>query len=129
MRRRFLLLGLSFALLGASQAEEGRGPRIRVDPTTFDFGKVRPGHTLRKEFRLRNLGDERLVIERVSHSCTCTGAEIDEMSLEPGAATPLRVGLRTPRDPGPVKGSVLIRSNDQKTPLFEIQLVATVVEE
>ena len=48
------------------------GPRIRVEPESFDFGRVRPRSTLRKAFRLRNLGDRELVIERISKSCGCS---------------------------------------------------------
>jgi len=89
---------------------------------------VRPGRSLRKEFRLRNLGDQPLVIERVSRSCRCTSAEVEESTLEPGASTPLRVGLETPGVPGRVEERVLLRSNDPDTPLLEIRLLATVVE-
>lgn len=128
MRSLFTVVGLCLALGGTAPAGEAEGPRIRVDPTTFDFGKVRPGRSLRKEFRLRNLGDEPLVIERISKSCRCTSAEVEELFLKPGASTPLRVGLETPRVPGRVEERVLLRSNDPDTPLLEIRLLATVVE-
>jgi len=120
---------LLLALGAPALAEEARGPRIRVEPTTFDFGKVRPGHALRREFRVRNLGDQPLVIERISRSCRCTSAETDVSTLEPGASTPLRVGLETPRKAGPVEERVVIRTNDPETPLLELRLLATVVEE
>ncbi len=129
MRRLLTLAGLCLALGGTSLAEEAHGPRIRVDPTTFDFGKVRPGRLLRKEFRLRNLGDQTLVIERISKSCRCTSAETKESTLEPGGATSLRIGLETPGFPGRVEERVLLRSNDPDTPLLEIRLLATVVED
>jgi len=128
VRSLFAVVGLCLALGGTALAEEAEGPRIRVDPTTFDFGKVRPGRSLRKEFRLRNLGDEPLVIERISKSCRCTSAEVEEPFLKPGASTPLRVGLETPGVPGRVEERVLLRSNDPDTPLLEIRLLATVVE-
>lgn len=129
MRGLVALVGLALALGGAALAEEAEGPRIRVDPIAFDFGKVRPERSLRKEFRLRNLGDQPLVIERVSRSCRCTSAEVEESTLEPGGSTPLRVGLETPAVPGQVEERVLLRSNDPDTPLLEIRLLATVVED
>ncbi len=129
MRRLLALVGVCVALGGTGLAEEAHGPRIRVDPTTFDFGRVRPGRSLRKEFRLRNLGDQPLVIERISRSCRCTSAETEESTLEPGASTPLRIGLETPDFAGRVEERVLLRSNDPDTPLLEIRLLATVVEE
>jgi hypothetical protein len=131
VRRRRALLG-TFVLLGAAAnvaSEDAAGPRIRVEPTTFDFGRVLPRRTLRKEFRLRNLGDEELVIERVSRSCRCTEAVADERSLEPGASTPLRVKLETRSSTGRMEERVLLSSNDRETPLLEILLRATVVAE
>ena len=127
MRRLLALTGFCLALGGTTLAQEAEGPRIRVEPTTFDFGKVRPGRSLRKEFRLRNLGDRPLVIERVSRSCRCTSAEVEEATLAPGQSTPLRVGLETPERSGPLEEQVLVRSNDPETPLLEIRLLATVV--
>jgi hypothetical protein len=117
------------ALLFATtpSAEEARGPRIRVEPDHFDFGRVIPGRTVRKEFRLRNLGDRELVIERISRSCGCTEATAGAATLAPGGATSLLVELRTRRTPGEIKERVLLRSNDPETPVLEIRLGATVV--
>jgi hypothetical protein len=111
------------------RAEEARGPRIRVEPRSFDFGRVLPRRTLRKEFRLRNLGDETLVVGRISRSCRCTGAIVEDEALAPGEATALRIWLETPGATGPLEQRVVVRSNDPQTPLLELVLRATVVEE
>jgi hypothetical protein len=129
VRRGGVLLG-AFVLLAATvSAEETAGPRIRVEPTTFDFGRVLPRRMLRKEFRLRNLGDETLVIERISRSCRCTEAVAEEHELLPGGSTPLRVELDTRDSSGSIEEQVLLSSNDPETPLLKILLRATVVAE
>jgi hypothetical protein len=125
---RGLLVALVVLLSTASVAEEPQGPRIRVEPESFDFGDVLPGRTVRREFRLRNVGDETLVIERISRSCGCTEASTGVSTLEPGESTALVVRLRTPHAPGPVEEQVVVRSSDPETPLLEIRLAATVVE-
>jgi hypothetical protein len=84
---------------------------------------------LRKEFRLRNLGDETLVIERISRSCRCTEAVAEEHELLPGGSTPLRVELDTRDSSGSIEEQVLLSSNDPETPLLKILLRATVVAE
>ena len=128
---RFVLLaGVAAAVLGAAGTaapQDVTGPRVRVEPEAFDFGKVKPGRTLRKDFRLRNIGDRDLVIERISKSCRCTRAETDTSTLTPGASTALRVEIQTPASPGEVELRVLVRSNDPETPSLEVLLRATVV--
>ena len=56
-------------------AAAARAPRIAVEPPAFDFGSALPEKRSQKEFTLRNLGDEDLVIENVSTTCGCTVAE------------------------------------------------------
>ena len=130
MRHRLLRLGVALLLLAATApAEEATGPRIRVEPTAFDFGRVLPRRTVRKEFRLRNLGDRALVIEKISWSCGCTDAVAEEATLAPGDSTPLLGRLNTRSAAGPIEESVLLRSNDPEIPLLEVVLRATVVAE
>jgi hypothetical protein len=129
MRGLGVLLVLALAAATAVAADGPGPPRIRVDPEGFDFGRVLTGRTLRKEFRLRNLGTGDLVIERVSKSCGCTEAAVEATTLEPGESTPLVVKLSTPSRARKVEEQVLLRSNDPRTPLLEIRLSATVEEE
>jgi hypothetical protein len=129
MRGRGVLLAVALVLATTVLGEEARGPRIRVEPESFDFGKVLPDRTLRKEFRLRNLGDEALVIERISKSCGCTAAATEVSTLAPGESTPLRVTVETRTASGTIEHEVLVQSNDSKTPTLKIRLRATVVTE
>ncbi len=103
------------------------GPAIRVDPDGFDFGRARPHRGLRKTFTLRNAGDQDLILRRPRTSCGCTVAELSASRLEPGCSTPLTVTLSTGRSRGPIEKSVVVPSNDPKTPLLEIKLRAVVV--
>jgi hypothetical protein len=116
-------------LAPAAALGEGQGPRIRVEPESFDFGRVRQRRTLRKAFRLLNLGEAPLVIERISRSCGCTQATTDVDTLQPGESTPLRVTVETRTSQGPIENSVLLRSNDPETPTLRVRLRATVVAE
>jgi hypothetical protein len=123
--RRLALVALGSLLLGGAAAETG--PRIRVEPASFDFGRVQPHRTLRKDFRLLNLGDARLEISRISKTCACTRAVADEMTLEPGESTPLHVEIETRDASGRIEQRVLVRSNDPETPRLEVRVSATVV--
>ena len=85
MSRGFLLVAAALLLCGAVKDETpaARGPVIRVEPAGFDFGSVLPGKTLRKEFRLRNAGDQDLVLQKVRTSCGCTVGELARTTLAP----------------------------------------------
>lgn len=109
-------------------AAEQKAPRISVEPEAFDFGKVLPDKTLRREFTLRNFGDSELVIESVSTTCGCTAALASDKRLKPGGSTPLSVTLETRRYSGRIERQVLVRSNDPKTPLLTVKVSATVAE-
>lgn len=120
-------------LLSPLRAEEGKkappakGPRISVEPTSFDFGKAVPNRTLQKEFSIRNFGSEDLVIESVSTTCGCTAALMDSKLVKPGGTTPLRVSLETRNYSGRVVRSVMVRSNDPVSTLLEVKVEVTVV--
>ena len=101
-------------------------PSIRVEPDGFDFGKTLPGKTLSKEFALRNFGDAELVLEGVTTTCGCTAAITAEKTVPPGGSTQLRVTFETRTYVGKVQREVLVRSNDPKTPVLTLKLMANV---
>jgi hypothetical protein len=105
------------------------GPRIRVEPATFDFGRATQNKTLNKEFSIRNFGTTDLVIESVSTTCGCTAALLDDKVIKPGGTAPLRVSLETRAARGRIVRSVMVRSNDPATELFEVKVEATVEPE
>jgi hypothetical protein len=124
---------LAVFLVGPAPAQEkdqkagaAAGPRIRVEPPSFDFGKAAQNKTLKKEFSIRNFGREDLVIESVSTTCGCTAALMDSKVVKPGGTTPLRVSLETRAYHGHVQRSVLVRSNDPEAGTIEVKVEATV---
>jgi hypothetical protein len=123
-------VALGLALLVAAAAAAGErapgGPRIRVEPEGFDFGRTLPNRTLSKEFSIRNFGDKDLFIEGVSTSCGCTVADGYARTVKPGGTTPLRVTLETRSYSGKVERQVLVRSNDATTPVLTLRVTATV---
>jgi hypothetical protein len=83
---------------------------LAAAPAAFDFGRVLPGRTLLKEFRLSNLGAQPLVIESVTTDCGCMVAGEYDRRLAPGASTSLRVQLTTPAQPGRLVRTVVVRT-------------------
>ena len=106
-----------------------RAPRIAVEPAAFDFGHLRPGHRVQRQFVVKNFGSAELEISGVSTTCGCTAALLDRKTIKPGRAATLRVTFDTRDDKGKVARSVLIESNDPARPKLELKLEATVTAE
>jgi hypothetical protein len=119
---------LSAAVLGAADAKPAPagGPRLAVEPASFDFGKAVQNKTLQKEFAIKNFGDADLVLDSVSTSCGCTVAEGYSKVVKPGESTRLNVSLQTRTSTGKLQKSVLIKTNDPTKALYELKLEATV---
>jgi Protein of unknown function (DUF1573) len=136
--KKVMLCALALGLLAPAGAQEQRkpvppgvkaeteGPRIAVEPASFDFGKAMQNKTLSKEFSIKNYGNQDLVIENVSTTCGCTVAEGYARRIKPGESTPLRVSLETRAYKGKVERDVLVRSNDAATSLLKVRVEAMV---
>jgi hypothetical protein len=122
------LVASSLAWAGDEKpAASAKGPRIAVEPASFDFGKALQNKSLQKEFSVRNYGSEDLTIAGVSTTCGCTAALTESKTVKPGGSTPLRVTLDTRTYSGRLVRKVLVRSNDPAKPLLEVQVEANVV--
>ena len=122
------LLALAVAARAGADAPAlpANAPRIVVEPASFDFGTVRPAGEVQKEFLIRNHGRAELVIASISTTCGCTAALSESKTVKPGGSTALRVTLTAPPEPGKIRKSVLIKSNDPARPSLEVKIVATV---
>jgi hypothetical protein len=96
-----------------------------AEPAGFDFGRVLPAHSVQKEFRLRNLGRQPVVIENVATDCGCMVVGEYAKELPAGGSTPLTVLLHTPPQPGLVQRTVVVRTPGGNLPL---PIRATVVD-
>jgi hypothetical protein len=114
-------------LAPGARADGASGPRLAVEPASFDFGNVRPEKRLLKELMLRNFGDAVLEIKKVSTTCGCTVAGAYEARVAPGASTTLRIAFTTPPVAGRTEQTVTIESNDPERPKVDVKVGATVV--
>jgi hypothetical protein len=136
MKRSLLWTFVAVAWVGAAGAQQASpqpkasaipvGPRITIEPLSFDFGPALQDKTLTKEFLIKNFGSSDLVIESVSTTCGCTVGHLDTRTLKPGMSVPLRVSLETRNYPGALQRAVLVRSNDPTKALFEVRVQAQV---
>jgi hypothetical protein len=102
-------------------------PRIVIEPAIQDLGEV-PQQPLELTYTVRNEGGSPLKIERVSTSCGCTQATVDQDTLAPGESTQLRVVLDPTEDNlyGNLLRVIYIRSNDPANPEVEVEFRVTI---
>lgn len=62
---------------------------------TVDFGRVREGERVMREFMVRNAGDKAMVITKLDLSCGCVEAEYPKQPLMPGEERAVKFTLDT----------------------------------
>lgn len=77
----------------------------------YDFGKVKEGDTVSHIFKLRNTGDEPLIIYKSAGSCDCIGAFASGESIMPDSTGEISVYFKTKGRKGPQKRTVEIVTN------------------
>lgn len=102
-------------------------PQIVVEPAAQDLGEV-PQQPLDLSYTVWNQGGSPLQIEKVSVSCGCTNATVDQETIPPGKSTQLRVTLDPTEDDlyGNLVRVIYIRSNDPDTPEAEAEFRVTI---
>lgn len=101
-----------------TQPVDPDAPRVKVEPTTFDFGEVWEGAPARQEFKVTNVGHQPLTLA-VKTSCGCTPATRPKSPLAPGESCTFTVEYTTTYV-GPAQKVATLHSNDPVTPTITI---------
>lgn len=128
MSRRAAALAVACAgLWGAAPvAAEGAQPRLVLDTTHIDLGKVTGPAPVRATFPLRNTGDAPLEIQDLRASCGCIAALLSTPVLQPGEQGEVAVSLDPTRVSDRRTKIVTVYSNDPQRPVVYLKLSATV---
>lgn len=99
-------------------------PRIVADKDSLNLGHVKPGSSVVAFFRLSNQGGAVLRLDQPTASCGCTAPSLKVTELGPGAQTELEVRFQVPADPGPLRHSIYVPTNDPANPRLTLTLFA-----
>jgi hypothetical protein len=110
IRINYLLLTLACVLNFNSYAFAA--PRLQLLEDAYNFGVVNQGEVVKKEFVLKNTGDQSLRIDRIVPACGCTVSTLEKNELAPGDQTSIQVALDTSGFSGAKIKTVRIYSND-----------------
>lgn len=106
----FFIFSIVFSIIAFAQ------PKLEVvGGDTYNWGDVSPADSpLKAKVKIKNAGNEKLIINRVKPTCGCTTAPLGKDQLNPGEVTELDITLRVSQTSGNVHKVINIYSNDPK---------------
>lgn len=121
----WMVCAIAIGLLPAGAAG-ANGPKIEIEPKCVDFGKQPKGVRLKGTFKLRNIGDQRLVISSVTSSCGCTAARHRRMEIDPGQEQLLEFSVDTSSY---IDSTIKLTSNEPGRPRVMLPIRITVLRQ
>ena len=108
-------------------ADLARSPRLVLDKSDHDFGRLEAGQQLTAHFVVRNAGKSPLVLGALTSACYCVGYKTPPAPIAPGQSAPVDL-VYAPRQLGTAADAVVLHSNDvTATGDAKLTLRATVV--
>jgi hypothetical protein len=84
-----------FLLLLLSSFSSQSQPQMQWEQTKHNFGAVKRGEVLRKEFLVKNNGTAPLLLQKAEVSCSCTSVELDTAPVMPGQTGKVTIVFNT----------------------------------
>jgi hypothetical protein len=89
----------------------GEIPKVKFETPIYDFGKIRAGEDIRKDFVFTNTGNGKLEILKVRPSCGCTTAGDHDKIVDPGKTGKIPIKVGTTNFSGPITKTVTVSTN------------------
>ena len=102
------------------------GPRLKFDKAVIDFGKVGPESKSTGEIKITNAGVGTLKITKVEQCCGVV-ARLDKYEYAPGESGTLKVTYNATAEIGAFKGTLYVKSNDNKNPNAKLNVKSEIV--
>ena len=104
--------------------ESAKAPRLSLNQTALDFGRVGQNKETTREVTVTNLGQSVLELRSIQGNCTCITTESDKQSLKTGQSATVRISFNPQDRKGTQQKSVTIYSNDPKDPVQRLVFTA-----
>ncbi len=105
--------------------------RLVVSSSSIDFGDIdQGGGAVETTVEVSNAGGRTLEIYRLSTSCGCTTAQMDQSPLAPGDKRTLTIRFDPmvhPDESGPIARAVYLQSSDSQQPEVVIDITGNVI--
>ncbi len=125
--KMLILVLVSAALFSPFLATaQEKGPRIKFEKTTHDFGKIPENKIFEYSFKFINEGDAALEIKDTESSCGCTEVKVDNNIIEAGKSGEIKATLNPIGKRGKIKKTISVMTNDAANPKITLTLIAEV---
>ncbi len=101
---------------GVKGPPSGPAPKVVVDQTTYDFGKLDMAAKGSHDFLFRNEGDAPLKLASGGTSCRCTMSELGKDVIPPGGSAKVTITWKPIDKAGPYQQTAKIVTNDPARP-------------
>ncbi|XOV90909.1 MAG: DUF1573 domain-containing protein [Bacteroidota bacterium] len=126
MKELFIVSTIEEYFPPMTDAEKQNAPRLAIDKTNYDFGRLAEGNIAKTTFQISNTGNTPLNIRETRGNCGCTVSSIPKKDLKPGESIPLTVSFDSSGRKGRQYKTVTIFSNDPTEPTQMISIRAEV---
>lgn len=114
----FALIGLfaTTTMVAQNSDADAAGPKMEVESTTYDFGKIPQGIPAKHKFSITNSGNEPLIVQNVQKTCGCTVTDWTKDPIMPGESGYVTAQYNAARM-GNFKKPITVVSNASNSPL------------
>lgn len=119
------ILALSAIAFAQENAPSTGAPKLKLEASSHDFGRVAEGSQVKHVFKVRNEGKAELIIKNVSPACGCTASDFTRQ-LAPGQEGQITLSVNTAGMAGKTERYADVISNDPKEPFQKLWLYLTV---
>jgi hypothetical protein len=95
---------------------EADGPKMNVEESTYNFGKIPQGIPAKHKFGITNTGNEPLIIQNVQKTCGCTVTDWTKDPIMPGESGYVTAQYNAARM-GNFKKPITVVSNATNSPM------------
>ncbi|MFG0252986.1 MAG: DUF1573 domain-containing protein [Phycisphaerales bacterium JB038] len=110
-----------------SRPIETKLPKIVVEQTELDLGKVPDDRMAETVLRFSNQGEGTLTMRPIRCSCGCTAAKLEKTIYEPGEAGEVTIRFNPSGRRGKQQKTCTLMSNDPQSPSITIKLTCDVM--
>jgi hypothetical protein len=125
MKKIFLLSLITLALTSKTFAQETppttnaapidkNAPVMKFEALEYNYGKIKQGEVVTKEFKFKNVGKSPLIISSAQGSCGCTVPEWPKDPIKPKGTGTIKVTFNSTHKSGLQDKTVTIKSNGKE---------------